>query len=134
MSVGATPSSIHKDVLKSWTEAPFGMTATSPDRINRDATPQINYTNSQYNNSSTSDRFLRNNSYFVIKNVAVGYRVPKHLVEKVHLNRVGLTFVVENLAHFTGLKGYSPQQTFGGYSQDQFVPARTFSFGVNVGF
>lgn len=133
MGVGATPSSGHIDLLKSWTGVPEGMTETSLDRINADATPQINYTNSQYNNA-TSSRFLIDNSYFVIKNVTVGYRLPKSLLQHVNLSRVNLNFSVENLATFNSLKGFSSQQTFGGYSENEFVPSRVFSFGVNVGF
>lgn len=133
MGVTANPSAGHLDLLNSWTEAPEGMTETSADRINPDAIPQINYSTSQYNNA-TSSRFLINNSYFVIKNITVGYQLPKPLLERVSLNRVNLNFSVENLATFNALKGFSSQQTFGGYSENQFVPSRVFSFGVNVGF
>jgi len=126
------PSSLHADVANSWTEAPAGMTETSADRINPNATPQINFTNSQYNNA-TSTRFLMDNSYFVIKNIALSYRLPKRLVERANLSRVSLILTGENLATFTKLKGYSPQQNFGGYSENEFVPARTISFGLNVG-
>lgn len=133
MSVGATPSAGHADLLNAWKEAPAGMTETSADRINPDAIPQINYTNSQYNNA-TSSRFLMNNSYFVIKNITLGYRLPQLMLSNLHLSRVNLNFSVENLATFSALKGYSPQQTFGGYSENSFVPSRVFSFGVNVGF
>ncbi|QPH37923.1 SusC/RagA family TonB-linked outer membrane protein [Pedobacter endophyticus] len=133
MSVTATPSAVHKDVLNSWNGIPEGMTLTSPNRINPDATPQINFTNSQYNNSSVSTRFLQNNSYFVIKNIALGYTVPQSVTRKLDLSRLSFSFLVDNLATFTGMKGYSPQQTFGGYSENEFVPARTFSLGINIG-
>ena len=133
MSVTSTPSAAHKDVLKSWNGIPAGMTLTSPDRINPDATPQINYTNSQYNNNSVSNRFLYDNSYFVIKNVAVGYAVPQSFAKKLDLNKLSFSFLIDNLATFTRMKGLSPQQTFGGYSENEFVPARTFSLGISVG-
>ncbi|WP_231561528.1 hypothetical protein, partial [Sphingobacterium sp. T2] len=45
------------------------------------AIPQIHFTNSQYNNA-TSTRFLFNNSYFVIKNIALGYRLPYTYINK----------------------------------------------------
>lgn len=133
MGIGAAPSSGHVDLTKSWTEAPAGMTETSSDRINPDAIPQINYTNSQYNNAM-STRFLMNNSYFVIRNISLGYRLPSHITQKAGLSRVNFILSGENLATFSALKGFSPQQSFGGYSQSQFVPNRTISFGVNVGF
>jgi len=132
MSVTSTPGAVHKDVLNSWTEAPTGMTETSPDRINKDATPQINYTNSQYNNA-TSTRFLFDNSYFVFKNIALGYRIPKKAIEKINLSSLSVNFAVENVVTFTAMKGYSSQQGFDGTSRNQFVPARTFSLGINIG-
>ncbi|WP_316830234.1 SusC/RagA family TonB-linked outer membrane protein [Pedobacter aquatilis] len=133
MSVTSTPSSAHKDVLNSWNGIPAGMTLTSPDRINPGATPQINYTNSQYNNNSISNRFLYDNSYFVIKNVALGYSVPKSFTKKLDVSKISINFLVDNLATFTRMKGLSPQQTYGGYSENEFVPARTFSLGINIG-
>jgi len=132
MGVTSTPSAVHKDILKSWNGIPEGMTATSPDRINRDATPQINFTNSQYNNNSVSNRFLYDNSYFVIKNIALGYTLPKEVTRKLDVSKVSFSFLIDNLATFTRMKGLSPQQTFGGYSESQFVPSRTFSLGINV--
>lgn len=133
MSLGATPSALHADVANSWTEAPAGMTETSSNRINPEAIPQINYTNSQYNNA-TSTRFLRNNSYLTIKNISLGYKLPEHLAQGWGLGTVSLMVSAENLVTFSGLKGYSPQQSFGGLSRNEFVPYRTVSFGLNVGF
>lgn len=133
MAVTANPSSAHADLTQSWTEAPAGMTATSPDRINPNAIPQVHFSNSQYNNAM-STRFLMKSSYFIIRNIALGYRLPSEIAQKAGLSRVSFILTGENLATFTGLKGYSPQQTFGGYSQSQFVPNRTISFGLNIGF
>jgi hypothetical protein len=133
MALGASPSSVHADLAKSWTEAPDGMTETSADRINPNAIPQIHFGNSQYNNVN-STRYLMNNSYLVIRNIALGYRLSNEISQRIGLNRISFILSGENLATFTGLKGYSPQQTFGGYSQSQFVPQRTISLGVNVGF
>ncbi len=59
--------------------------------------------------------------------------MPEFIVNKINARSLVLNFAVENLATFTALQGYSPQQTFGGYSQNEFVPARTFSFGLNLG-
>lgn len=132
MGVTSTPNAVHKDVLKSWTGIPEGMTATSEDRINVDATPQINYATSQYNNTLSS-RFVFDNTYVVLKNIAIGYKMPQNMVSQLKLRTLSLNCAVENLATLTGRQGYSPQQTFGGYSQNEFVPARVFSFGFNIG-
>lgn len=133
MSLSATPGAVHADIANSWTAAPDGMTATSANRINPDAIPQINFSNSQYNNA-TSTRFLRSNNYLQIKNITLGYRLPRHLTERWGLGNVSMMLSGENLLTITGLKGYSPQQGFGGLSRNEFVPYRTVSFGLNVGF
>ncbi|RYF24533.1 MAG: SusC/RagA family TonB-linked outer membrane protein [Flavobacteriales bacterium] len=132
MSATSTPGALHKDILNSWNGVPEGMTATSPNRINRDATPQVNFVNSQYNNA-TSTRFLMDNSNFVIKNIAFGYTLPQNIVRKLDLSSVRLNILADNLATFTKLKGTSPEQGFNGISGNEFVPSRTFSFGINIG-
>ncbi|WP_228384191.1 TonB-dependent receptor [Sphingobacteruim zhuxiongii] len=129
----SSSSAVHVDIRNSWNGVPNGMTESSIDRINPNAIPQINFTNSQYNNALSS-RFLMNSSYFTVKNITLGYRLPKLLLERYGLDQVGLIVSGENLHTFSKLKGYSPQQSFGGFSQNQFVPARTISFGINVGF
>jgi TonB-linked SusC/RagA family outer membrane protein len=132
MSATATPSALHKDILNAWDGVPEGMTATSPDRINKKAIPQVNFVNSQYNNA-TSTRFLINNSNLAIKNIAFGYTFPKSITKKLDLNRISVNALVDNLATFTKLKGTSPEQGFNGTSANEFVPSRTFSLGINVG-
>lgn len=133
MSMSASPSSAHADLTQSWKAAPAGMTDTSPNRINPDMIPQIHFNNSQYNNAN-STRFLMNSSYLTIRNIALGYRLPANISQRAGFSRVSFILTGENLATFTSLKGYSPQQSFGGTSQSQFVPSRTISFGLNIGF
>ncbi|MEI2271517.1 SusC/RagA family TonB-linked outer membrane protein [Sphingobacterium sp. ML3W] len=133
MSLGSTPSALHQDLSKAWTQAPEGMTLTSANRINPDAIPQVNFKNSAFNNSSISNRFLMNSSYLSIKNISLGYQLPQTLLQKMDVRRLNLFFTVENLATFTKLKGFSPQQGFDGISDNEFVPYRTFSLGVNIG-
>lgn len=132
MSATATPSALHKDILGAWDGVPEGMTLTSPDRINKDAIPQVNFVNSQYNNA-TSTRFLRDNSNLVIKNIAFGYKLPQSIVRKLDVSRISINLLADNLATFNGLKGNSPEQGFNGISANEFVPSRTFSFGINIG-
>ena len=47
-------SALHKDILKSWTAVPEGMTEDSPNRIDPNGVPQINTTNSMDNNTASS--------------------------------------------------------------------------------
>ena len=126
-----SPSALHKDLLKSWDGVPAGITETSPNRIDPNGIPVIDYSLNTYN-SAASSRFLLDASYFVIKNVSLGYAFPKRLVKKLDISSASFKFSIENLATFTKLRGMDPQQSFTGVSSNGFVTARVFSVGINV--
>lgn len=134
MSVSASPSAIHQDVLNSWSGVPEGMTATSVDRIDPNGTPVVNYATSVDYNALLTDRWLRDASYLVVKNVTLSYDMPQDLMTKMGVSSMALNFGVENLATFTKRNGMNPQQAFGGEMLDAYVVPRTFTFGVNVTF
>ncbi len=134
MGVGSTPGAIHKDILKSWSGVPAGMTETSSNRIDPNGVPVIDANLDTYTSVGTSTRWLHNSSYLVIKNVNMSYQLPASLCKKLDLSKINLTFGVENLATFTSLRGMDPQQSFSGVSNNSFTTARTFSLGVNITF
>jgi hypothetical protein len=131
MSVTATPHALHKDLLKAWDGVPSGMTETSQNRIDAHGIPVINYGLSTYSDA-TSDRFLIDASYFVVKNVSLAYNFPKHITDRLDISNLALNLSVENLATFTKLTGMNPQQSFNGTNNNAFVTARVFSLGVNI--
>lgn len=131
MSVTATPSAIYKDVLKSWDGIPSGMTENSPDRIDPNGIPIIDYGLSTYTNA-TSSRFLQDASYLVVKNVTFGYRFPRNITNKLDISTLAVNLSIENLATFTKLRGMNPQQSYSGVNQNAFVTARVFSLGINL--
>ncbi|KAA6314063.1 hypothetical protein EZS27_035268, partial [termite gut metagenome] len=124
-------STLHSDLLKAWNGVPAGITESSLNRIDPNGIPVVDFERSSKNNA-TSTRFLLDGSYFVIKNIALNYTIPRSLVEKLDLSDVGLTLSVENLVTFTSLKGMNPQQSFLGTNDNAFVTARVFSLGVNI--
>ena len=107
------------------------MTATSPDRIDPNGIPALNYSQSNDNNA-VSDRWLTSSSYLVMKNIVLSYRLPKAWVDKCGLGGVSLKAGVENLFTVTSRKGLNPQYSFSGSSNDTYVTARVFNFGVTV--
>ena len=128
-------SAIHTDALNSWTAAPAGMTADSPNRINSDGTPQMNYNRSSKNNA-TSDRWLTSASYLVFKNIALSYNLPKQWLAPLGgaITGVTLNAGVENLLTITSRQGLNPQYNFTGGYDDTYVSARVFNFGLSVNF
>ncbi|MGL4584349.1 MAG: SusC/RagA family TonB-linked outer membrane protein [Flavobacterium sp.] len=133
MSASTSPGAMHKDILGAWDGVPEGMTTTSPDRIDPNGLPVLDFTRNTLS-SARSTRFMQNGDYLVIKNVSLAYDIPKDVVKKFGVSNLSLTASVENLATFTKLKGMNSQMSFAGQVMNSWVPPRTFIFGVNVGF
>ena len=135
MSTGSASSAaaLHKDILGSWDGVPAGMTATSPNRIDPHGIPIIDFNQSNENNS-LSDRWLTSASYLIMKNIMLTYRLPKTLVSSWGLGGVSVKAGVENLLTVTSRKGLNPQYNFKGGSDDTYVSARVFNFGLSVDF
>lgn len=83
-------------------------------------------------NTLSSDFWLLNASYLRLKNIQVGYNLPKSLLNKWKVDGIRIHASAENL--FTKdsyRKGWDPEiNTGGGY----YPIMRTFTFGVNVNF
>lgn len=82
--------------LDRWT--PDNHDATYP-RITKDT--QINY--------ETSSFWLQNASYVRLKNISLGYNLPKSLLNKVGVERIKVYLSGENLLTFSGLEGLDPE-------------------------
>jgi len=132
-NTASSASANHCDLAKSWNGAPAGMTADSPNRIDPNGLPQVDFQYSTYNNA-TSDRWLTSASYFVVKNITLSYALPKLLMNKIGMQGLTLTAGVENLATFTSRKGLNPQFNFSGGYDDTYVTARVFNFGLQLQF
>lgn len=132
MTMSGTPGNLHTDLLKAWNEAPAGMTADAPNRLDPKGVPVIDYSKSAQSNA-TSSRFLQDATYGVIKNINVGYRIPAAVLEKASLRSCLVNFTIENLATFTRLQGLNPQQSFNGTHYSYFMTPRVFSLGINLG-
>ncbi len=135
MSVSQSATAIHKDVLKSWTKCPEGITADSPAsvRIDKDAIPQVNTEYSSYNNAGSS-RWLTSSNYICLKNINVSYDLPKKWMNAIKLQGINLGVSIDNLFLVTARKGMNPQQSFAGGQSAYYVPARVFSFQLGAKF
>lgn len=129
-SIGA----LHKDVLKGWTSVPEGMTEDSPNRLDPNGTPQFDLSSLATTSYANSSRWLVDASYFVIKNINLGYTVPTSLVSKIGLTGLNVYGSIENAATFTKRKGMNPQYSFTGLQDNTYVTARVFTVGINMNF
>ena len=132
-NTASSADALHKDILNSWREAPAGMSESSANRIDPNGIPTIDINRSSYNNS-TSDRWLTSSSYLVMKNLSLGYSLPKQWLKPLGVQGLTLTAGVENLFTITSRKGLNPQYSFSGGSDNTYVTARVYNFGLNVKF
>ena len=130
---GAAGKSYHKDILNSWKKAPANMTETSANRIDPDGTPRADfYKTSDLND--TSDRWLTSASYLVFKNLNLSYNLPKRWLKNTGLESLSLNTGIENLFTLTARRGLNPQYSFNGGSDNTYVTARIYNFGLTVKF
>lgn len=76
---------------------------------------------------------LKDASYLRLKNLQLGYNVPKKIIEKVGISFLRIYFSGENLLTFTQYPDYDPERAGDGW-HTQYPQARTYSFGLNVKF
>lgn len=85
-------------------------------------------------NMQTSDRNLTNASYFSIKNVTLGYSLPKKWMSKIGVESIRISAVADNIMLFSYLKGMNPQFNFSGGTDYVYTPTRSISLGLDITF
>ncbi len=91
-----------------------------------------NLPSSGSNNTRMSDFWVLNASYLRIKNIQLGYTVPKSITDKLMLEALRFNLSGENLATFSHYrKGWDPEKNGG---SDYYPILANFTFGVNVIF
>lgn len=91
--------------------------------------PRLTYTNTT-NTYTGSDYWLFNGAYFRMKNITLGYSLPKEILNKISMKNIRLYFSVNDLPAISNYpKGWDPEI---GSSSD-FI-STSFLFGVNVKF
>lgn len=122
----------------------FGQAATVRDRwttTNTDTDIPRAVFGDPNNNRRVSDRFLEDASYVRLKNISLGYNIPKGIVKKAGLTNARVYVTGQNLLTFTNYSGFDPEvSTFGetntsaGTDFLTFPQPRTVLFGINLGF
>ncbi|SDZ88065.1 SusC/RagA family TonB-linked outer membrane protein [Pedobacter hartonius] len=92
-------------------------------------------------NNRVSDRFIENGSYLRMKNLSLGFSLPDNMATKLHVRKLRIFAAAQNLATVTKYKGFDPEvSTFNSTPASagtDFLTApqaKTFTFGVNIGF
>ena len=94
----------------------------------------VNPTRAKWNYAN-NDFMLQNNRYIRLKSLIVGYTLPKKLTSKAKIERVRVYFSGNDLWESTSIKdGFDPEMGEASVDNNGYPYARTWSFGINVGF
>ncbi|MDN3670462.1 TonB-dependent receptor [Echinicola jeungdonensis] len=88
-------------------------------------------------NYANNDFMLQNSRYIRLKSLIVGYTLPQTMIEKLSLSKVRVYFSGNDLWEATAIKdGFDPETGENATDGDNagYPFARTWSFGVNIGF
>lgn len=100
--------------------------------------PRLTSTQSGHN-YAMSDFWLFNGAYFRLKNITVGYTVPKHLTEKLSIKSLRIYLSANDILCFSKYpKGWDPENSsdvIGGTDNKDFYPiTRSILGGINIKF
>ncbi|WP_075559554.1 SusC/RagA family TonB-linked outer membrane protein [Parabacteroides timonensis] len=98
--------------------------------------PRFTWANNN-DNYRVSDLYVKNGSYMRLKNIQLGYTLPKTLTSKVFISSLRVYVAAENLLTLTGYKGFDPEISYdasSGIDRGIYPQARTFTVGLNLNF
>ncbi|GAB3315879.1 TonB-dependent receptor [Larkinella ripae] len=110
----------------------------SPEQPGDGTTPRAN-TRTTGNNNAISSRWIESGSYFRIRNITVGYNLPKTLIQRAKLQSLRVYGGVQNALTISKYLGYNPEVSgyegplTGGVDYGSYPLARTYTIGVNIG-
>jgi len=94
-------------------------------------------------NDRVSTRYIEDGSYLRIKNISLGYNLPKSLIQKAKIENIRVYVNIQNLYTFTKYSGYDPEvgastqdstgMTFG-VDNGRYPSPTTYSCGLNITF
>ncbi|MFC6997035.1 SusC/RagA family TonB-linked outer membrane protein [Rufibacter roseus] len=91
------------------------------------------------NNAFSSDRWLENGSYVRVRNLEVGYALPKAALSRIGFGTARIFVSGQNLITFTKYSGLDPDVVGSGildrgFDSGNWPASRIFSFGIQCGF
>ena len=110
--------------------------------VNPNSLPAVRL-NDPNNNRRISDRYVEDGSYLRLKNITLGYTLPKKWTRKMYLDNLRIYCNIQNLFTITGYDGYDPEvgastaDTNGyvyGLDNGRYPSPTVYSFGLNISF
>ena len=91
--------------------------------------PRLTYGKNS-NNNRASTYWLRDGSYLRLKNLEIGYTLPKAFVSSMHIQNVRFYFMATNLLTFSEFDLWDPE--LGSSNGQQYPLSRTFTLGMTI--
>ena len=113
--------SYHPDVLNSWSQT------------NKNSSIPMFYKGMS---TTFSDQYLYDNTYFRLRNVTLGYSLPKSLLDRVSIDQLRVYVQADNYLTLgkAAKRGTDPEQDISGGTANRFPTTKSITFGVQVTF
>ena len=109
--------------------------------------PRVSWLGSS-NNKIPSSRFLEDASYVRLKNLQIGFNIPKRVLDRMHISGLRIYLTGQNLVTFTKYSGLDPEMhtsdnlnaeqyrgdVAAGIDWGTYPSARSYVFGVSLNF
>ena len=111
----------------------------SPQQPGNGTVPRAN-TRTTGNNNQVSTRWVEDGSYFRIRNITLGYNLPRTLIQRAKIQSMRVYVGVQNVLTLSKYLGYNPEVSgyegplTGGVDYGSYPLARTYTVGLNLGF
>lgn len=100
--------------------------------------PRVTFVDDNENMRTVSDFFVKDGSFVRLRNMTLGYTMPKSVTDYLKISKLRLYVSGENLLTFTKYQGYDPEIGGGvfsnGIDKGIYPQARTVLGGVNITF
>lgn len=94
--------------------------------------PRVTLDDARRNLHSTF--YQENAAYLRLKNIELGYSLPKSVLSKANINSIRLYFNVQNAFTITKFKGFDPEQNTSELRAEAYPQTRIFTVGLNANF
>ncbi len=100
--------------------------------------PRVTFVDNNLNGKTVSDFYIQDGSFVRLRNITLGYTLPKSLTDAVSISKLRLYVSAENLYTFTKYTGYDPEIGGGvfdnGIDRGIYPQPRTIMTGISVTF
>ena len=86
------------------------------------------------NNLRVSTHFIEDGSFVRLKNLTLGYTLPKSIMSRIAATQIRFYVTAQNLVTLTKYTGYDPEVSASGIDLGIYPQTRVFLGGLNIGF